>query len=155
MAKITFEIIQALRDTAAYLRSSEQYQWGHMGACNCGYLCQTVTRIDKAEIHRRALRGHGDWSEQLNDYCPTSGLPFDDIISALLKKGFDIDDLKHLERLCDPAVLAAVPGNRLLRHNHKEDVIIYLNVWADLIEQQMVERILLPGNIFQESVNTP
>jgi hypothetical protein len=145
MAKAYIRVIEALRATAAKLDSTQFYQWGHMGSCNCGYLGQEVTKLDKAEIHRRALQRSGDWSEQLHDYCPASGLPFDDIISALLSFGFDIDDLKHLERLSGPVVLQAIPTDRPLRHNVKTDVILYIRTWADLLEQELLQRIELPA----------
>ena len=116
MAKASINVISALRATAAQLESTHYYQWGHMGSCNCGYLGQQVTKLNKAEIHRRALQRSGDWSEQLNDYSPASGLPFDDIISSLIAFGFDIEDLKHLERLSDPMILQAIPGGRHLHH---------------------------------------
>lgn len=144
MARPHVRVISALRATAAKLEVSQHYQWGHMGACNCGYLAQQVTQADKAEIHRRALQRSGDWSEQLNDYCPTSGLPFDEIVSSLLSFGFDIDDLKHLERLSHPSVLAAIPRGRYLRHNVKADVILYLRTWADLLESEVLKHIKLP-----------
>jgi hypothetical protein len=40
MAKATPEFIQALRSAIAKLEKSDDYQWGHMGSCNCGYLAQ-------------------------------------------------------------------------------------------------------------------
>lgn len=141
MARTHIKVIAALRATAAQLESTQEYQWGHMGSCNCGYLGQEVTKLDKAEIHRRALQRSGDWHEQLNDYCPTSGLPFDDIISDLISFGFDIDDLKHLERLSDPTILQAFSSYRHLRHNVKADVILYLRTWADLLEKKQRSRV--------------
>jgi hypothetical protein len=144
MAKAYVKVISALRATAAQLDSTQDYQWGHMGSCNCGYLGQQVTKLDKAEIHRRALQRSGDWNDQLNDYCPASGLPFDDIISSLLSFGFDIEDLKHLEKLSDPMILRAVPGGRHLRHNVKTDVTLYIHTWANLLEQELLQQIKLP-----------
>ncbi len=144
MARLLPHLPAILRTTAERLRISDDYQWGHMGLCNCGFLCQQVTQLTKSEIHQRAMQRSGDWSEQLNDYCPTSGLPFDDAIAALLHTGFDIDDLKHLERLSDPEILAHVKPKRRLSHNIKGDVICYLNTWAELIEQKLVHGVALP-----------
>lgn len=145
MAKVSFEIVSVLRNTMTRIAGSKDYQWGHMGACNCGFLAQEVTMLRKAEIHKRAMHGHGDWNEQLNDYCPTSGLPMDDLISNLLAAGFDLDDLKDLERLSSPEVLRALPvEKRNLKHNVKTDVLLYINTWATLIEQKLTERIKLP-----------
>lgn len=145
MAKATFEIIDAIRATAKSLAASSYYQWGHMGACNCGFLAQQVTSLTKKEIHTAAMEGHGDWREQLNDYCPTSGLKMDMLISHLLEFGFDIDDLTHLERLSDPKVLSHLPSeSRNLMHNRKEHVVIYLLAMAQGLEDQLLANIQLP-----------
>ncbi|MEO7992140.1 MAG: hypothetical protein ABI663_21490 [Chryseolinea sp.] len=99
-----------------------------MGLCNCGFLAQEITNLRKEEIHTRAMQQHGDWSEQLNDYCPASGLPMDDLISEMIAFGFDSDDLKHLERLSDSEVLRALPlAECNLKQNIKTDVVTYLN----------------------------
>jgi len=142
MAKASIEIIETLRNSARKIEDSVVYQWGHMGACNCGFLAQEVTKLTKAEIHRRALERHGDWTEHLNDYCPTNGLPFDDVISELLAFGFDSDDLKHLEKLSDPIILRTLPfTERNLQHNNKQDVIRYLKAWIYLLESELIDNI--------------
>src|SRR5688572_30002446 len=124
MAKTSVELITLLRTTAAAISSSDDYQWGHMGACNCGHLAQQITHFNKDDIHRKAMQSHGDWSEQLNDYCSTSGLPLDDLITEILYVGFDTDDLKHLERLSDPKILDTLPfTQKFLVHNRKADVV--------------------------------
>jgi glutaredoxin-related protein len=69
MEKPSLPLIMAIRSAAVKLESSTIYQWGHMGACNCGFLAQEVTKLTKEEIHARAMMRHGDWTEQLNDYC--------------------------------------------------------------------------------------
>jgi hypothetical protein len=144
MAKTSMDIINILRNTAKAIASSPDYQWGHMGACNCGYLAQQVTHFNKDEIHRRAMQSHGDWSEQLNDYCPTSALPLDDIISDILNAGFDTTDLKHLERLSDPVVLNTLPvEKKFLLHNQKADVVTYVEAWADKMEADLLRSIRL------------
>lgn len=145
MAKASLPLIDALRRTARNLSQRSDYQWGHMGSCNCGFLAQEVTRLTKAEIHRRAMERYGDWNEQLNDYCPASGLPLDEVISEMIAFGFDADDLKHLERLSDPLILRTFPlEERNLKHNIKSDVVHYLNAWANLLEQQLVSAVSLP-----------
>jgi hypothetical protein len=143
MAKASFEVINIIRNTAIEISRSNNYQWGHMGACNCGFLAQQVTKLSKGEIHRRAMQGHGDWNEQLNDYCPTSGVLFDDVITALLSAGFDIDDLRHLETLGDKDVRAHIFG-KSISCNNRTDVILYLYTWADLLEEELLENISLP-----------
>ncbi len=144
MARISAEVIKALRATTEKLEQSNEYQWGHMGSCNCGFLAQEVTHLSKKEIHQRAMMQHGDWSEQLNDYCPTSGLPMDDVISELIAFGFDADDLKHLERLSSPHILQQFPlEKRDLRYNLKKDVIAYLKAWTAILEEQLIQKVTL------------
>lgn len=146
MAKPTLPVIQALRTTAQRLATQAPYQWGHMGSCNCGHLAQTVTRLTKAEIHARAMQRYGDWERQLIDYCPTSGLPIDQTIDEMLALGITRADLTHLERLADPFIRAAIPFERrdALRHNQRDDVVLYLNTWADLLERDLLAGITLP-----------
>lgn len=146
MAKSTLPVIQALRDTAQRLATQAPYQWGHMGSCNCGHLAQTVTRLTKAEIHARAMQRYGDWERQLIDYCPTSGLPIDQTIDEMLALGFSRQDLMHLERLANPDIRAAIPFERrnTLRHNQRDDVVLYLRTWADLLENSLLAGISLP-----------
>jgi hypothetical protein len=150
MAKPSIEIANVLRITARKIESSESYQWGHMGLCNCGFLAQQITKLTKAEIHARAMQRHGDWTEQLNDYCPSSGLPMDDLIAELLAFGFDEDDLRHLEKLSDGNVLRLLPvTERDLKYNSKRDVVKYLTTWATHIEDQLLGKIELPDVSFK------
>ncbi|AUD05307.1 hypothetical protein [Spirosoma pollinicola] len=146
MARPTPELIYALRQTASNLQHGAPYQWGHMGGCNCGNLAQELTKLDKDQIHRYAMQRHGDWNEQAEDYCETSQMPIDLLINELLNAGLMLEDLKHLERLDDRAVLLRFPvGQRFLKHNVREDVIAYMNAWAELLEEQLLEKITLPA----------
>lgn len=142
MARASLKLVNALRRTADKLKKGVPYQWGHMGSCNCGHLAQELTRFSKAEIHQRALLSRsGDWNEQLIDYCPTSGLPLDDVISELLAYGLDVDDLKHLERLSDPKILLSLAtSERNLRQNFRDDVVKYLYTWASLLEEAWLKK---------------
>ncbi|HEX5169540.1 MAG TPA: hypothetical protein VFW11_10220 [Cyclobacteriaceae bacterium] len=143
MAKATVEIVEVLRRTVRRLERSDDYQWGHMGSCNCGFLAQEITHLRKEEIHARAMSRYGDWSEQLNDYCPTSGFLMDDLISEILAFGFDRDDLVHLERLSHPKVLAWADPAENFQYNEKDDAIRYLLTWADMLENEMLDAIKL------------
>ncbi|OWP62579.1 hypothetical protein CDA63_13125 [Hymenobacter amundsenii] len=157
MAQRTLPVIQALRATAQRLTVQAPYQWGHMGSCNCGHLAQTVTKLTKAEIHTRAMQRSGDWERQLIDYCPTSGLPIDDTIDEMLALGFTRADLTHLERLSDPTIRAVIPFERrnALRHNQRDDVVLYLRTWADLLEAELLDGIDLPNLTPAAPVRTP
>ncbi len=153
MAKANNDIVMVLRKTAKELSKASTYQWGHMGSCNCGFLAQQITLMSSKEIHSKAMQKHGDWNEQLNDYCPTSGLLMDDLISEMLDFGFDSEDLKHLEKLSDKKILQCLPiEERYLQHNIKKDVIKYLETWAFMLEETMIEKIKLPV-INQQKVN--
>lgn len=145
MAKHTLSVIQLLRDTVKELERCTDYQWGHMGSCNCGFLARKISGLPKNEIHTFAMQRPGDWSEQLIDYCPDSGLPMDNIISDMIAFGFDVDDLRHLERLSDRTILRSLPNENqnLIRHS-KSDVLLYLNTWANLLESRLIEEIRLP-----------
>ncbi|MFO7822773.1 MAG: hypothetical protein R6V72_02460 [Cyclobacterium sp.] len=141
MAKANPNLIFDLRRTVAKLKKGAPYQWGHMGACNCGNLAQEIIQISKAEIHRFAMQRSGDWSEQLLDYCPSSGMPMDLMITKLLDAGLERDDLIHLEKLSDPEILAHIPIERRnkMAKNNIADVILYLETWTHLLESQWAD----------------
>lgn len=142
MAKATIGVVEALRRASANISAGMPYQWGHMGSCNCGHLAQVITSKSKADIHQQAMRSHGDWTDQLTDYCATSGLPFDHIIDEMLNFGFTRSDLSHLEKLSAPEVLQLLPpGKRHLRYNLREDAVLYLKTWAKCLEDKLISGI--------------
>lgn len=142
MARPSVELITAFRRTIDKLKNGAPYQWGHMGACNCGNLAQEITEFSKGKIHQYALQRHGDWNEQLNDYCPTSGLPMDTVIDQLVSAGLSIADLGHLEKLSSPEVLKEIPFDKRmnLKKNNKEDVIFYMETWVKILEKNWIEQ---------------
>jgi hypothetical protein len=138
MARPSIRLISALRTTASRLAANAPYAWGHLGSCNCGHVVQTLCGLAPAKIHTIALEGDGDWEALANAYCPTSGHAIDDVISSLIEAGLSTDDIGHLEKLDDPAILAALPGgHRWLRRNDRDDVIAYLTTWASVLEQSL------------------
>lgn len=142
MALATSSLIAALRTTAARLESGATYRWTHMGACNCGHLAQTLTQVPREELHRRALARAGDWGEQSVEYCATSGLPIDDVITTMLESGLELRDIGELERLSGSEVLARIPAElrRSLDRRDRAHVVMYLRTWADLLEERLVDR---------------
>lgn len=129
--------IQILRNTATRLAASQHYAWGHMGSCNCGHLAQEVTQLSKADIHAYAMQRYGDWSTQVREYCPSSGLPIDWIIEQLLQEGFTTRELHELEGLENDQVLKFLAGGkRWLARNKREDVVDYLHAWATMLEAE-------------------
>lgn len=135
MAKANPRLIEAIEKTILKLSNGAAYQWGHMGACNCGNLAQELTHFTKAEIHQYAMQKHGDWNEQILDYCPTSGLPIDLMISKMLDFGLTLDDLSNLERLSDQNILGQIPKERRdqMNKNSREDVILYMQTWSKIL----------------------
>lgn len=157
MAHPSLKLITALKVTASKISASEKYQWGHMGSCNCGNLAQELTEISREDIHNFAMQGRGDWREQLEQYCPSSGMPIDLLISDMLNYGLTTSDLQHLEWLNDPKVLRRIPLEKrdAMHHNVKADVVFYINEWAQMLEEELVLDSLeiKPENIFLETVN--
>lgn len=153
MAYPTPELINALRTTAQNLKNGAPYQWGHMGGCNCGNLAQELTKLNKDQIHQYAMQRHGDWNEQAEDYCSTSQMPIDLLINEMLNAGLMLEDLKHLERLDDRQVLGRLPiEKRFLKYNRRDDVVTYMKEWADLLEEELIQKITLPENILMNKV---
>lgn len=143
MENRAFEQAAALRRAAERILSENAYQWGHMGACNCGFLAQEITHCDRAEIHQAAMNRSGDWRDQLRDYCPGSGLAMDVIMDRMHELGFSTQDLINLERLEDSRVRRRMKRQDL-KFNQPGDVAAYMNAWAELIEEQWAEAQPLP-----------
>ncbi len=143
MARPNRRLISALKRVAARLSEGERFEWGHMGRCNCGYLAQELTSLSPADIHREALEraryvGVCDWTEHVIEHCPRTGFTFEHIVDEMLSAGMSRKDIAQLESLSDPEVLAALPdGQRYLERNRREDAILYLATWADLLDRQL------------------
>jgi hypothetical protein len=155
MAQPNLKLIDALRITAQKLAEGGNYQWGHMGSCNCGNLAQELTQLTKAEIHQFAMQGRGDWREQVEEFCPTSGLNIDLLIADLLNHGLTVTDLQDLEWLADKRILNRIPLERRdkMAHNVREDVVLYMNTWADMLEEQLIPHIKIDLSFLDDSVH--
>lgn len=145
MAQAKPELIAAMRRAAVRIEKEENYQWGHMGHCNCGHLAQELTNLKPQEIHRIAMQRSGDWNDQCEDYCGTSRMPIDILISELLGKGLTIEDLMKLEKLEDIKVLELMPKEiRYPERNNKLHVAAYMNAWAQLLEREYIQTAKAP-----------
>lgn len=155
MAKANQELIQAIRRTTKKLAQGVAYQWGHMGSCNCGNLAQELTKLTKSEIHQFAMQGRGDWREQVEEFCPTSGLPMDLLIADMLNYGLTTSDLQNLERLSDKRVLKRISLDRrdVMNHNVRADVVLYMTEWADMMEDELLKDIHLDLSFMNEKRN--
>ncbi len=144
MAHPNLELISALRKTAKRLGDGAYYAWGHHGACNCGHLLQTVTDLSKEEILRVAHKSDGEWSELSQTYCDVTNAPVDLLITKLESIGFTPSDIHHLEYLTDEQVLHKLPnGFQWLSRNTREDVVVYMETLADLLEEKLLSTISL------------
>ena len=153
MARANERLIEAIEQTIQKISSGAGYQWGHMGMCNCGHLVQALTQKSQREIHEAALLRAGDWGQQSIDYCPTSGLPLDAIISEMLEAGLTLDDINYLERLNDPKVLARIPlEERWLKRNDKEHLVKYLETWGELLREELSTK---QKSFMKELLETP
>ena len=155
------ELASHLRATAKRLRNGASYRWTHQGRCNCGHLAQTLTGLESREIHEIAIRSEGEWADHVSEYCDTSGLPVNDLIRQMLSSGLTIDELGDLERLASPSVTRWLPPNRRhLNYRHREDVILYFETWAEVIDAELFMRrhphaeVMINGRVF-ERYETP
>ena len=135
MAQGTPALIQALRITAQRLTDGAQYEWGHLGRCNCGHLVQTVTAMSSREIVEAVDFAMDEWSEHAKDYCEGTGHKVDDLFLTLQQIGFDYRDVIHLENLTDQRVLTRL--NQHLRRNCVTDVTLYMTTLAALLEEEL------------------
>ncbi len=141
--KPTLKLVDALRETARRLKSGADYNWCHMGRCNCGHLVQTITRLSPAKIHEMALMKSGDWSNQTIEHCTATGYTIDHIIETMLELGLTRQDIANLERLGDQRVLQRIPLERrkIMSHKNREDVILYMNTLAAMLEEQLLREV--------------
>ncbi|MFI5132454.1 MAG: hypothetical protein ACHQFX_20795 [Chitinophagales bacterium] len=144
MAKPSIELIEALRETGRRLRNGAHYSWGHHGACNCGNLLQVITKFTEGEILRYAHSGTGEWTELAEEYCATSNAPVNVVMLQLEQAGLTPSDIHHIEYLTDRAVLKCLPGGfRWLKRNVREDVILYFDAFANLLEEKLIASVEL------------
>ncbi|MDF2187370.1 hypothetical protein [Paraflavitalea sp. CAU 1676] len=138
MAHPTIALIEGLRKAAGQLRSGAYYAWGNHGACNCGHLLQATTRLSPDEIRSYAHTGIGEWTEIAQEACPVTGAPITLLLSKLETIGLTPTDIHNIEYLEDREVLKHLPGGfRWLKRNVREDVVVYFETMAALLEDKL------------------
>lgn len=142
MARPTHFLIEKLREAAGNIEASGDYNWGHIGRCNCGHLVQCMTSLSAREILAVAQKNYVDeWTEFANDYCPRNGASVGQLMDVLLSHGFALQDIHQLEYLSNPAVLNAIPGSpRSLEKGKPRNAALYMRTWAALLELELKER---------------
>ena len=149
MANPTFELISALRETANRLDNGAYYAWGNHGGCNCGNLLQVITQLSQEEILQYAHSGIGEWTELAEEYCGITNAPVSLLLKKLQEVGLTPTDIHNLEYLQDREVLNNLPnGFRWLKKNVREDVIVYFNTYANILEEKLIEEIKIPAELF-------
>ena len=135
MAYPSKQLIEALRETANRLRNGAHYAWGNHGACNCGNLLQVVGNMTKEEILKHAHTGIGEWTELAEESCSVTNAPYTLLIQKLEAIGLTPSDIHYLEYLEDKEVLEQLPGGfRWLSRNQREDVVLYFETFATLLQ---------------------
>ncbi|MEM9017218.1 MAG: hypothetical protein AAGC68_09390 [Verrucomicrobiota bacterium] len=129
-------LIEALREAADRISAGARYEWGHLARCNCGHLVQSLTRMTDVQISQAVDHQLDEWTEHAKAFCPNSGRSVDDLFLTLEKSGMSRKDVIHLENLTDPRVLSRIGANVRLRKNQREDVVLYMNAFADLLEEE-------------------
>ncbi|MGZ3955709.1 MAG: hypothetical protein ACXVLT_13925 [Flavisolibacter sp.] len=145
MAHPSLQLVETLRKAAQNLQAGAPYAWGNHGSCNCGHILQVVTRLSKKEILEYAQSTQGEWTEIAEDYCGVTNAPAYLLISQLEKLGLTPTDIHNLEYLEDRKVLENLPGGfRWLKRNVREDVIVYFETMAEMLEEELLKKIELP-----------
>jgi len=135
-------LIEALRTTAKRLIDGATYAWGNHGACNCGNLLQVITPLSRQDILQYAHTGIGEWTELSEDFCGVTNAPVDMLLSKLQGVGLTPSDIHNLEYLDNREVLDKLPGGfRWLTKNVREDVIVYFETFANILEEQLLSGI--------------
>jgi hypothetical protein len=151
MAHPNIKLIEVLREAAQNLRNGSDYAWGNHGSCNCGHILQVVTHLSKNEIVEHAQSVYGEWTEIAEDYCGVTNAPAYLLVSKLEKLGLTPTDIHNVEYLQDRTVLQNLPGGfRWLKRNVREDVIMYFETMAAMLEEELLNKIELP--LIQETV---
>ena len=149
MATTSFELMTALRETANRLENGAFYAWGNHGGCNCGNLLQVVTQLSKEEILQYAHSGIGEWTELAEEYCGVTNAPVSLLLKKLQELGLNPTNIHNLEYLQDREVLNNLPnGFRWLKKNVREDVVVYFNTYANILEDKLIEQIKIPAEFF-------
>lgn len=168
----------ALRITAKAIRDGVvHYNWFRHESCNCGVLAQTIIGKSALALRnsiqpmlseaalllmKKSSDGSPTWTEMSRVFCPVTGLPENMIFSALADVGFTTTDLRNIEYLRDPSVLAraGIKKNPVVmeevttgmlwwkktetkqvedknpHYTIPKSVAAYMDAWADMLDEE-------------------
>ncbi len=110
-------------------------------------------QLTKEEILQYAQSGIGEWTELAEEYCENTNAPVNLIIRKLERIGLTSADIHNIEYLQDTEVLNALPGGfRWLERNVRDDVIVYFETFANILEEKLISKIEIP---YDELLNQP
>ena len=100
-----------------------------------------------------AQTAHGEWTEIAEEYCGITNVPAYLLVSKLEKLGLTPSDIHNLEYLEDRIVLENLSGGfRWLKKNIKEDVVIYFETMAEMLEKELLKRNKIPEVAMLEEI---
>jgi hypothetical protein len=152
------ELSKALRKTADLIESNDYgYQWSFFENCNCGCLARTIAdnyfdddgrwfRDERQKLGRLPLPmvQREDWTGIAEyAFCNITKLPVDSIFRTLFKIGIRHKDIYELEFLANPEIRtrAGLPLRDCfsnMDHKSRENVIIYMRAWADMLDEKEI-----------------
>jgi hypothetical protein len=101
-----------------------------------------LTPLTEGEILRYAHTSVGEWTELAEEYCSASNAPVNLVMSKLEQAGLTPVDIHHIEYLTDKEVLNNLPGGfRWLKRNVREDVVLYFEAFANMLEGKLIQSI--------------
>jgi len=86
----------------------------------------------------RPALDEGAWEPENVGACQVTGTPLDEVLGQMYALGLTPSDVVHLERLSGREVRQRL-GTSTIRfeHHRRENVVAYLEAWADLLEEQL------------------
>lgn len=150
------KLITALRTAATAVENETfNYDWKLISQCNCGVVICSLLGLSADGLSKRMESdptdiGIATWTEIVGSVCPVSGIPESQIFRELYSLGLTAIEIRHLEYLDAPEVVARIPvrhkrsglfglwrSKEVERHyDDKDDLVTYLRAWADLLTER-------------------
>jgi hypothetical protein len=109
--------------------------------------------LESNEILQYSRSGTGEWTELAQDFCQVSDAPVDLLISKLADIGLTSSDIHCIEYLEDKQILQNLPGGfRWLSRNKREDVVLYMETMAEMLEEKLSNRVVVD---YEELLQSP